>query len=341
MSVRARRKAGRTGVYVFVIPLPSAKLSMNAQNHGQVKAKMHTSADEAPDRAGEGEMYTAEMRARLHSLELRIACEIRRICEKNGLRYFLTAGTLLGAVRHGGFIPWDDDMDIGMPRADYDAFVAACPRDLGPEFVLQTWDNDPDYPFPAGKVRLKGTRAPEKFSLGNDGSDGRDGIYVDIFPFDAVPDGAWAARLQGLRYFIFKRLLWIKKGYGKSIRDESWRQRLKYDVFRAIAAFFSYDSIKRRCDRMQRRYNGLPTRRVVTNGAHPFENEAILRAWMDDLAPVRFEGEEFMSYGDRDAYLRHMYGDYMALPPENERVGHEFRGLDFGPYAGEAGKERP
>ena len=280
-------------------------------------------------------------RARLHALELKIAREIRRICEKNGLRYFITAGTLLGAVRHGGFIPWDDDMDIGMPCADYDAFLAACGRDLGPEYLLQTWDTDPDYPFPAGKIRLKGTRAPEQFALGRRGADGRDGIYVDIFPFDAVPDGAWAARLQGWRYFLYKRLLWIKKGYGKSIRGESWRQRLKYDVFRALAACFPYGALKRGCDRMQRRFNGSNTRRVVTNGAHSFAHETIERAWTEDLAPVRFEGEEFMSYRERDAYLRHMYGDYMALPPKCDRKGHEFRGLDFGPYGGDGGKETP
>lgn len=279
-------------------------------------------------------------RALLHALELKIALEIKRVCEKNGLRYFLTAGTLLGAVRHGGFIPWDDDMDIGMPRADYDAFTGACAADLGPEFLLQTWDTDPDYPFPAGKVRLKGTRAPEKFAEGNRGGGvGRDGIYVDIFPFDAVPDGRLAAKLQGWGYFFFKRLLWIKKGYGKSIRMESWGQRLKYDAFLALSAVFPYGTAKRCCDWMQRRFNGKNTRHVVTNGAHPFGKEMIERAWMDDLAPIQFEGEEFPSYRSREAYLKHMYGDYMALPPENERAGHEFEGLDFGPYGPGDGKE--
>lgn len=287
-------------------------------------------------------MNMEEQRALLHALELKIALEIKRVCEKNGLRYFLTAGTLLGAVRHGGFIPWDDDMDIGMPREDYDAFCEACATDLGPAFWLQTWDTDQDYPFPAGKVRLNGTRAPEKFAEGNlGGGAGRDGIYVDIFPFDAVPDGRWAAKAQGWRYFLCKRLLWIKKGYGKSIREESWGQRLKYDAFRALAAMCPYGAAKRWGNRMQRRFNGEKTRHVVTNGAHSFAHETIERAWMDDLAPVRFEGEEFMSYRAREAYLEHMYGDYMALPPENERVCHEFQRLDFGPYALEADGAKP
>lgn len=286
-------------------------------------------------------MDAEETRARLHALELKIALEIKRVCEKNGLRHFLLYGSLLGAVRHGGFIPWDDDMDIGMPRTDYDAFRAACGRDLGEEFLLQTWDTDPDYPFPAGKVRLKGTRAPEKFSLGNHGKDGSDGIYVDIFPFDAVPDGKWAAAVQAFRYFLYKRLLWIKKGYGKSIRDESWRQRLKYDVFRLLAACIPYALAKRLCDRALRRFNGRKTRLMATNGPYSFPKESIERAWVEDLAPVGFEGEVFMSFRNRDAYLRHMYGDYMALPPESERGGHEFQGLDFGPYGGDGEKQTP
>lgn len=273
-------------------------------------------------------MATTEKLRKLQLLELKIALEIKRVCEKNGLRFFLTGGTLLGAVRHGGFIPWDDDMDISFPRADYDAFTAVCKTDLGPEFLLQTWDTDPSYPFPAGKIRLKGTHAQERFAAaGNE-----NGIYVDIFPFDNVPDGTWARRCQGWRYFLGKRLLWMKKGYGRCIVDESIAKAWKYRLAALLTAPLSYDLLKRWMDRSMRRYNGEPTRCAVVPGVYSFASETIDRSWLDDLAPVSFEGHAFPAFRRKEDYLRKVYGDYMRLPPEDRRAGHEFSILDFGPY---------
>lgn len=274
-------------------------------------------------------MNAEEQRALLKALELKIALEIKRVCEKNGLRCFLIYGTLLGAVRHGGFIPWDDDMDMGMLREDYDKFEKACQTDLAPEFLWQSWDNDPSYPFPAGKVRLKGTHVQEKFAV--EGVE--DGIYVDVFPFDAAPEGPWARRVQGWWYFFGKRLLWLKKGYGKCIRDESASQRMKYTLMSAVARLVPYGWLKRRFARAMVRHNGRSARQVAAPGDWAYAKQCTERAWFDDVIPFEFEGERFLSFRAADAYLRHLYGDYMELPPENERVGHEFQRLDFGPYA--------
>jgi lipopolysaccharide cholinephosphotransferase len=279
-------------------------------------------------------MVDEKAQHRLRALELKIAEEIHRVCEKNGLRYSLIFGTLLGAVRHGGFIPWDEDMDLGMPRADYDRFVEACARDLGKEFLLQTWDSDPRYPFPYGKVRLRGTHAPEHFAP--EGVE--DGIFVDLFPLDAVPDGAWARKVTGWEYRVLKRLLWVKKGYGRSMREESARQRLRYDAAAAAVRFLPYGWLKRRFHSAMTRCEGLPTRRIAAPGDAPYARQAFPRAWMDDLAPIRFEGKEFLAFRDPDSYLRNVYGDYMTPPPPGERPTHEFGAIDFGPY-GDAGEQ--
>ena len=90
--------------------------------------------------------------------QLSIAKEIQRICKKHKIIFFLNAGTLLGAVRHQGFIPWDDDLDVGMLRSEYDRFIDIASKELDEAYFLQTWDSDPKYPMPFAKIRLNGTK---------------------------------------------------------------------------------------------------------------------------------------------------------------------------------------
>ena len=117
--------------------------------------------------------------------ELQILLEFQRVCQLLGLRYYLTAGTLLGAVRHRGFIPWDDDVDVAMPRADYDRLFREGPALLGPEYLLQDYRTEPNFPYYFGKLRLRGTRAEEPVlrAINMD-----QGIYIDLFPLDLCPD---------------------------------------------------------------------------------------------------------------------------------------------------------
>ena len=268
---------------------------------------------------------------KLHSLELKIALEIRRICEKYNIQYFIIAGTLLGAVRHGGFIPWDDDMDIGMLRSEYERFLKACEEDLSEEFFLQTWDTDPEYPMSYGKIRLKNTHVLESFSQGV--ALKYDGLFVDIFPYDSVPENPLDRKLQAAKYFICKRILWIKKGMGKDMRTEGLKKRIKYDVFKAFSSLFSYEAVKEYLRKTQIKYNGIQTKRVVTDGADPYEKESIERCWAENLELIEFENEKFLTYKDKTDYLTHLYGDYMKLPPEDQRGGHNLVEVDFGEYA--------
>ena len=270
-----------------------------------------------------------EQLEKIHLLELKIALEIKRICDKNNINYFLTAGTLLGAVRHGGFIPWDDDMDIGMLRKDYNQFIEACKTDLSNEFFLQTWDTDPDFPFSFAKIRLRNTHFIEGFSE-NVGEN--NGLFVDIFPFDNVPDSQNARKKQARKYFVCKRLLWIKKGMGINMKKESKRQAVRYYVFLLFSKLFNYNAIKKYFKKVQNKYNDIKTEMVVTDGSYSYDKESIRRSWVENLELVKFETEEFLSYKDRNAYLQHFYGDYMKLPPIEQRDRHLLRSVDFGPY---------
>ena len=131
---------------------------------------------------------------RVHELELVIAEEIKRLCTKHHISYFMIAGTLLGAVRHGGFIPWDEDMDFGMTRKNYDRFVRICQKELdSSRFFLQTMETDPGYTYAFAKIRLLGTVFTE--ALAKD-SKAANGIFVDIFPFDHVPKNRLCEKLH-------------------------------------------------------------------------------------------------------------------------------------------------
>lgn len=268
---------------------------------------------------------------KLHTLELKIALEVKRICENNDIAYFLTAGSLLGAVRHGGFIPWDDDMDIGMLRKDYEKFLKACEKELGAAFFLQTWDTDPEYPFSFAKLRLEGTICDESFSKHNRSI--HKGLYVDIFPFDSVPENPKDRKKQARRYFFCRRLLWIKKGMGTNMKKETPRQRMRYNLFRLVSYVFPYEAVKSYYKKVQVRYNHLQTQKVVTDGAYGYEKECLERKWVTNLELVDFETETFLSYKDKIDYLEYFYGDYMQLPPEEKRVGHDMKTMDFGDYA--------
>lgn len=266
----------------------------------------------------------------LHRLELTIALEIKRICEKYQIPYFLTAGTLLGAVRHGGFIPWDDDMDIGMLREDYERFLEVCKTDLGNEFFLQTWDTDPEYPLSYAKVRLNNTTVVERFSEGNKSN--HNGVFVDIFPFDNVPNGKIKRKIQGLKYFLCKRMLWVKRGMGTDMKQGTYQKKFKYYAFYALSLIFSYDKVKKYFRKNLVRYNSELTEDVVADGAYGYKKEILKREWVTNLAPINFEGEQFLSIKDAHTYLSYFYGDYMQLPPEDKRGGHNIIRVDFGPY---------
>ena len=266
---------------------------------------------------------------KIHELEIVMAEEIKRICQKYEIKYFLLAGSTLGAVRHGGFIPWDDDMDVGMLREDYEKFLKVCKTELGQQYFLQTWDTDPEFPYSFAKIRLKGTHMVVRFSAK---SNMNNGIFVDIFPFDSVPDVVVARKLQGAECFMCRRLLWIKKGLGKSTKN-TVLDTIKYNLFFAFSHLFGYESLIKHFKKIQVRYNGKNTKKIVTDGSYGYSKESIERSWTDELVMAKFENTEFPIFKKYKEYLTYLYGDYMKLPPENERGGHLRVEIDFGPYA--------
>ena len=197
-------------------------------------------------------------------IELKIAKELKRVCEKLDIPYILDSGTLLGAVRHRGFIPWDDDMDFAMTRANYDRFLLEAPAELGEEYYLQSWKSDPAYGYPFAKLRLKNTAFVEAVSQ-YAGSE--KGFYVDIFPYDVYPDGQAERKGQGHAYDLLRRLILLKGEY--TPWEAGNHRSLKKIIYKtmAIAALpFSREQLIHRFEAATRRFNDSPSGKVFSSG---------------------------------------------------------------------------
>lgn len=261
---------------------------------------------------------------RLQLTQLEIAKEIKRVCLENEIPFFLSYGSFLGAVRHQGFIPWDDDMDLGMLRPDYERFCSIAPEKLRPEFYFQNWDNEPGYALPFGKVMKRGTTYLERKSSH---SLAQKGIYVDIFPFDNVPlDETERNRIKKTLRKLY-RIKLMCCGYKPWMEDTQiiWKKRIGYLYYQAMALFADNAELSQRFDRMIK--NQPATGLVVTTD----DFVCIRRAWLEELREYRFEDTTFPGPKNYDDVLTAMYGSYMELPPESERENrHQVMELDFG-----------
>ena len=234
---------------------------------------------------------------KLQMRELDILLYVDKICKENNIQYWLCAGTLLGAVRHGGFIPWDDDIDIEMSREDYLRFEKIFKE--SDDYVLQTYKNDPYYMMPYAKVRDKHSILTESF-FGEEYK--YRGVFIDIFPMEQVHKSMNVVSYIPIWFMIRRAVRYRKSKLGRS--------------FIRVAKGLSFGFIK--VLRMLMKL--VPGKKFGhTYGAWYYKVE---RCKQDifPLTTVIFEGREFPAPHDVDAYLRRQYGDYMKLP--DRRISH-------------------
>ncbi len=267
---------------------------------------------------------------KLHNCQLIIAREIKRICDKHNIKYFIIAGTLLGAVRHGGFIPWDDDMDVGMLREDYEKFLKVAKTELGEEFFLQTPETDKNYGLPFAKILLNGTVLVEATA----GSNAKKGIFVDVFPFDVAPENEADRENHNKKTYLYKRLLLAKLNYNVCAKND-YVKRAIYFVLKIMSAFYSHDKLVKKLESEITRYNNSKTEDIVNiGGAYGYKKETIKADWVRDTVEIPFEDMTISAPVDYIKYLETFYGDYMTPPPEDKRYNrHSVTELDFGKYA--------
>lgn len=261
--------------------------------------------------------------------QLDLLTELRRICQKHDIPYYLIGGTLIGAIRHQGFIPWDDDIDVGMLRRDYDRFQQVCRQELDPAYTLHDWDSDPASPHPFLKMKIRGSHYREGLAAQ---SQMDDGIFIDIFPYDNAPDRELPLRLQAMQIYLVRKILLLRCGF--TLDSGSKLKKLLYGTLCTLSKVRSVSAWKKACKKLMLRHNRKPTRRVSNMcGSYSYKREMMDRTLVQDQVEHVFEKDMFSIPAGYHEFLRGVYGDYMKLPPEDQRVGrHQVIQMDLGGY---------
>ena len=274
---------------------------------------------------------TAENLRKLQLLELKVLVEIKRICDKHDIKFILIAGSLLGAVRHKGFIPWDDDVDIGMTRENYDKFCMIAPLELSKEYFLQTPSTDSNCHYKHNcfaRVRLEGTKMitrkqPEKDRKHN-------GFCVDIFSQDNIPDSYWFGCLYWCFFRFLNRVLSVRRGF---YRGKEIIPIIKSYLFVIIGLPIPTKKIIYILENYHKKYENKNGKYIAQlSGVWGFKKERHLRSTVTKTIQIPFEGILMPVPEDYHLFLTEQYGDYMTPPPPEERELRHTIDIDFGAY---------
>lgn len=266
---------------------------------------------------------TKELQPRWNAVIIDVLSAFIRICEAQGLRYFCAGGTAIGAVRHQGMIPWDDDIDVFMPRPDYDRFLALAAHSMPEGYELLSPYATKDYPMYFAKMcnarttLLENERIPCVF-----------GLYIDIFPLDGACDDVETCYREKRR---FKRLMnkleavSTHNSFGEYVGLLA--KRREWGRFAVKTVAFCCRSWLRRwllkqMDSIAYGHDYALSSRVVTYSGAYQRQEIYPKAWLETPQMFAFEGLMVNLPHDYDAYLRHFFGNYMTLPPVEQRASH-------------------
>lgn len=264
---------------------------------------------------------TPEQFRKMQLVQTEMLVEFDRVCRENDIRYVLTGGSMLGAVRHNGYIPWDDDADIAMLREDYEKFKRIAYKLNHDICFFQDYTTDPFYRWGHAKLRRTGS---VYVRVGQENLKCQTGIFVDIFPMDDVPVSTIGQMFQDFYCFCLRKILWSEvakyneKGFWKVWFGILSKIPVK-TVFRWLSVYTGKSS------------NSSPNmvRSLLFTAVGKLYRKASLqmrygvpKEWFLERAEYDFEGHKLYGSKDYDAVLCHMYGNYMELPPEKQRIPH-------------------
>lgn len=273
--------------------------------------------------------YNEEDLKRLHEELYRILAEVVRVCEVLNIPYFIQGGSGIGALYYKGVIPWDDDIDIGMTRADYERFLREAPTHLGSDYFLEWFGSEPNTPFYFAKVKRNNTLFVEEIWRH---LDIHHGIFVDIFPYDRIPDNPLLERLHRakakfwINCFMAKEV-WLWSHCGECAIDnplpKSW---ISCAAIRMVVSLMSRKAIYRKMNKVLGRYNSRNTKRV---NIVRMPKDQISRADVENAVDMEFGGMTVKAPRNIEVYLRHHYPNLRPVLPKEEQTNHAPYKLSF------------
>lgn len=271
--------------------------------------------------------------ARSKELQLMILDEVIEFCDEHKLTVHIAFGTLLGAVRHKGYIPWDDDIDLAMPRKDYEEFLRLYAQKGNPDFPLRCFPVEYDCPYTFAKVRLRDTSL---VMFDTTGQNTDPGISIDVFPIDYASKDAHLQKKRRRKYLIWRMLFISSVMWRAGNLQTGWKRF----VYSAIRTFLHILLLPIPRGYIYAKYlqalgyeNGVFKQTDLgyftesDNGAPTFNlGEDFTTTYLE------FEGKKYPAPSNWDEILTGEYGDYQQLPPPEKRVGHKPVHIDFGPW---------
>lgn len=258
----------------------------------------------------------------LQLAELEVLIEFDRICRKHDLKYQLAYGTLIGAIRHKGFIPWDDDIDVLMLRKDYNKFMKICKEELNSAYFLQTFETDPKYIHAFARIRKNGTLAVQRVWAE---VDMHHGVFIDVFPLDNILPDTLFGRLQVSTCLLIRKLKIYKLKKSKCFNSKKAYKTAVKLLIHYMLKPVSMKNLNRVENMISGLFNGKDTQfvSVLTLGDKGVEHRSRQsRSEFTMLEEVEFEGRNFFAPRFYDMILTRIYGDYMSMPPEEDRIPH-------------------
>jgi len=260
-------------------------------------------------------MTTEDLR-KIGLVQMEIMDEIHRICEKYHVTYYMIGGTLLGAVRHGGYIPWDLDIDIAMEREEYDRFKTICLSELDNKYAYVDYCSDPRHDRPHALISKIGTRLEFKYDAVNRRKGKRE-IYLDVFPLDNAPNDQELRQKQAKHLKFLQRLKVYRMPYSYSYK---WWRRYAHYVASVLLSWIPIRTINRIQQDQMKKYDSVATTHICSMASqYAYSKQCMPREIYGEPVLLPFEGRMYYAPAKYEEYLTRIYGDYMKLPPLEKR----------------------